>query len=68
VEALEAIADAGYFSGQEVKACEPLGVVPYVPKPQTSPAKAKGQYGKQDFVYQAKVPRDNQGESQRQSG
>ena len=54
VEALEAIADAGYFSGQEVKACEPLGVVPYVPKPQTSPAKAKGQYGKQDFVYQAK--------------
>ncbi len=31
----------------------PLGVTPYVPKPLTSGAKAKGRFGKQDFVYVA---------------
>jgi len=51
VEALEVLADRGYFSGQEVLACEPLGVTPYAPKPLTSGAKARGRFGKQDFVY-----------------
>jgi transposase len=50
-DALEVLADRGYFSGEEVLACEPLGVTPYVPKPLTSGAKAKGRFGKQDFVY-----------------
>jgi transposase len=52
-EALDVLADRGYFNGEEVLACEPLGVTPYVPKPLTSGAKAKGRFGKQDFVYQA---------------
>ena len=51
--ALDVLADRGYFSGEEVLACEPLGVTPYVPKPLTSGAKAKGRFGKQDFVYLA---------------
>ena len=51
VESLEVLADRGYFSGEEVLACEPLGVTPYVPKPLTSGSKAKGRFGKQDFVY-----------------
>jgi transposase len=50
-EALEVLADRGYFSGQEVLACGPLGVTPLVPKPLTSGAKARGRFGKQDFVY-----------------
>ncbi len=50
-DALEVLADRGYFSGQEVLACEPLGVTPLVPKPLTSGAKARGRFGKQDFVY-----------------
>src|SRR5208337_4493799 len=33
VEALDVLADRGYFKGEEVLACEPLGVTPYVPKP-----------------------------------
>jgi len=53
VDALEVLADRGYFSGEEVLACGPLGVIPYVPKPLTSGAKAKGRFGKQDFVYSA---------------
>lgn len=52
VEALDVLADRGYFSGEEILACEALGVTPYLPKPQTSGAKAAGRFGKQDFVYQ----------------
>ncbi|KAF0163345.1 MAG: transposase [Stygiobacter sp.] len=52
VEALDVLADRGYFSGEEILACEAMGVTPYVPKPQTSGAKAVGRFGKQDFVYQ----------------
>ena len=49
--ALEVLADRGYFDGEEVLACEAQGVTPLVPKPLTSGAKAKGRFGKQDFVY-----------------
>lgn len=52
VEALDVLADRGYFSGEEILACETMGVTPYVPKPQTSGAKAAGRFGKQDFSYQ----------------
>ena len=53
VDALDAIADRGYFKGEEVLACEPIGVTPFVPKPLTSGAKAEGRFGKQDFIYVA---------------
>src|SRR5665213_3815025 len=32
-EALDVLADRGYFSGEEVLACEPPGGTPYAPKP-----------------------------------
>jgi transposase len=51
VESLDVLADRGYFSGEEVLACDTLGVTPYVPKPLTSGAKADGRFGKQDFIY-----------------
>ena len=51
-ETLEVLADRGYFSGEEILACEPLGATPYVPKPLTSGAKADGRFGKQDFIYE----------------
>lgn len=50
-EALTIIADRGYFKGEEILACEQAGMTPLVPKPLTSGAKAKGRFGKQDFVY-----------------
>ena len=53
VEALEVLADRGYFDGEEVLACEALGVTPILPKPQTSGAKAVGRFGKPDFIYNA---------------
>lgn len=51
VETLDVLADRGYFSGEQIFACETMGVTPYVPKPLTSGAKAVGRFGKQDFVY-----------------
>lgn len=53
LDGLEMLADRGYFSGEEIVACEALGVTPYVPKPLTSNAKAEGRFGKQDFIYVA---------------
>ena len=50
-DALTVIADRGYFSGEEILACERAGMMPLVPKPLTSGAKAEGRFGKQDFVY-----------------
>src|SRR3977135_4160808 len=51
VGGLPVLGPRGYFKGEEVLACAPLGVTPYVPKPLTSGSKAAGRFGKQDFVY-----------------
>src|SRR3984893_15901633 len=53
VETLDAVADSGYYEGEEIKACEESGITVTLPKPQTSSAKAAGRFGKQDFVYVA---------------
>ena len=52
-EAIEAVADRGYYSGEEIVACEQAGITVYLPKPMTSGLYAKGRFGKQDFVYVA---------------
>ena len=52
-DTLTVLADRGYFKGEEILACEKAGVIPFVPKPLTSGAKAEGRFGKQDFVYDA---------------
>jgi transposase len=51
-ETLDAVADRGYFNGEEILACEQAGIAVTLPKPMTSGAKAKGRFGKQDFVYE----------------
>ncbi len=48
---LKVVADRGYFSGEEILACEEASVTTYLPKPQTSGNMAKGQFGKRDFIY-----------------
>jgi hypothetical protein len=52
-ETIEAVADRGYYSGEEIVACEQAGITVYLPKPMTSGLLAKGRFGKQDFVYVA---------------
>jgi hypothetical protein len=53
IEDLVVVADRGYFSGEEILACEQSGITAYVPKPLTSNSAAEGRFGKQDFVYEA---------------
>ena len=50
-ETIEAVADRGYYNGEEIVACEQAGITVYLPKPMTSGLLAKGRFGKQDFVY-----------------
>ena len=51
VENLDAVADRGYFSSEEILECENAGITVTLPKPMTSNSKAQGRFGKQDFRY-----------------
>ena len=51
VEQLDAVADRGYYNGNEIRACEQAGIDVYLPKPATSPNKAKGQFDRSAFEY-----------------
>jgi transposase len=54
VETLQALADEGYYSGLELKACEDVGIVAYVPVPEgNSRLKKKGRFSLKDFSYDA---------------
>src|SRR6476619_6637008 len=53
VETLDAVADRGYYAGEEIRACEEAGITVTLPKPMTSNSKAAGRFGKQDFRYVA---------------
>lgn len=56
-EEITALADRGYFNGEEVLACEGTGVVPCVPKTLTSGNTKRGLFTGQDFVYDAEKDR-----------
>jgi transposase len=49
-ESLDVVADRGYYSSEEILACETEGATVTLPKPMTSGAK---RFGKQDFRYVA---------------
>jgi macrodomain Ter protein organizer (MatP/YcbG family) len=51
VDELKAVADRGYYNGEEIQTCHNFGIAVTLPKPITSGIKAKGRFGKQDFVY-----------------
>lgn len=57
VEDLTAIADRGYFSGEQIRLCEQNGITPFVPKTMTSGNRAKGLFDKRDFEY---IEKDNE--------
>ena len=50
---LYVVADRGYYSGKEIKACEDDRIKTYLPKSQTSNNQARGFFGKRDFIYKA---------------
>jgi hypothetical protein len=56
-EKVTAVADRGYFNGDEVLACEGTGVLPCVPKTLTSGNAKRGLFTGQDFIYDAENDR-----------
>lgn len=52
-EQVTALADRGYFSGDQVLSCEGTGIVPIVPKVLTSSGVKRGLFARQDFIYDA---------------
>jgi transposase len=57
VDELTVVADRGYFRSEELRACDAAGITAYVPKPQTSGNRAKGQFGREAFRY---IAEDNE--------
>ncbi len=51
VDELDVVADRGYFSSEEILACDQAGITVTLPKPMTSRAKKQGRFGKEDFRY-----------------
>lgn len=56
-EDLTAVADRGYYKGEEILACEQAGITTFLPKPQTSGNRAKGLFGRDNFCY---IPEANE--------
>jgi len=48
---LDVVADRGYYNSNEIRACEQAGIDVYLPKPKTSPNKARGQFDRSRFEY-----------------
>ena len=55
-DALDVVADRGYFSSEEILACHEANITVTLPKPMTSGSRSKGRFVKQDFRY---VPDDD---------
>lgn len=54
VEELIALADAGYYEGDQLKQCEDHQITPYVPEPdKTQAVKTQGRYTRNAFTYDA---------------
>src|SRR6201981_2849817 len=52
-EQITALADRGYFNGDQVLSCEGTGAAPVVPKVLTSSGAKRGLFTRQDFIYNA---------------
>jgi transposase len=56
VTTLTALADTGYYNGNEIKACEEDGIVAYVPQAKrTARLEAQGRMSHEEFVYDAEA-------------
>ena len=51
VDELDAVADQGYFSANQIKDCAAADITPTLPKPQTSSNRKKGMFVKTGFRY-----------------
>src|SRR6266481_5261711 len=69
VAALTAVADAGYYNGETLKACEDDAITAYVPPPDRGQRlKAQGRFSLEDFGYGAAADARTEASGQRQDG
>ena len=50
-QSLSAVADQGYYRGEEIRACDEAGIVTYVAKTDTSGKRTKGEFSRKAFRY-----------------
>jgi len=50
-EAIDVVADRGYFKAEDIEACEKAGMTPYVPRPQRGASVRTGRFRKDEFQY-----------------
>ena len=55
VERIDAVADMGYYKGEDIEACERDGITPYVARPQRGIAVHNGHFAKERFRYDAEA-------------
>ncbi len=48
---LDPVADRGYYSGEQIPACERAGIAVTLPRPMTSGAKTAGRFDKEDCLF-----------------
>ena len=53
VEQIDVVADKGYYKGEDIAACEAIGVIPYVARPKRGAAIFEGRFAKEEFAYDA---------------
>lgn len=51
VETIQAVADRGYYKGEDIQACEDAGIEAYVARPQRGSAVHEGLFRKDEFTY-----------------
>lgn len=51
VDRIDAVADMGYYMGEDIAACERAGITPYVARPQRGTAVGDGRFPKERFRY-----------------
>jgi Transposase DDE domain len=53
VETIDVVADRGYFKAEDIEACEKVGCIPHVPRPQLGSSVREGLFRKDEFLYDA---------------
>jgi hypothetical protein len=56
VETIEVVADRGYFKAEDIEACEKVGCVPRIPRPQRGASVREGFFRKDGFRYDVLTP------------
>jgi hypothetical protein len=51
VETIDVVADRGYFKVEDIEACEKVGCIPHVPRPQRGSSVREGLFRKDEFRY-----------------